>query len=757
MNFAFGQFSDKREFETQREVVEIRKCIAIALSGALIWLACGGGGNPSILPPKQEVKQEVKQPGELRRAESVRTVSPAQAGNWTIEIVEPLSPGGMSWNTSIAVDPSAGEHLAYYDALKKDLKYATKIGGVWTPTILDAQFDVGRFNSIGLTPTPVFSAYRSGGALNFYSPARTTVDAMGDAGSFNDLAVGNGTVHISYVSTVGNRLNRISQLKYARNDGSGWTTEVIQWGPANSTSSIAYTSIAVSSDGTVHISYRGLNNELRYAWGTSGSWNHEAVPGVFGIGATSILLDGDGIPHIIYYIPGASGGLYHAWKTAGLWQTELIAPRTIIGSPSSALWHPTAEQIFIAAYDFYAQRDLMVFESGNSWISERVEVAEDTGKYASIDVGPDGCLHIVFFNQTARQLKVARQETECPGPGIPPPPPPQVGKPFSLLGGQSDEDLVNIFNSSVILTSPPDSDFVPVPGANTGVILVGDFVMIGVNPLGNLDTPATFENPMILGWDAGGNPSPVPLPPMDPDYPNGSAGFAFRADPSLPFEEDVMSPGCLCEGWGVVFNANSILWQGSAAVDGSAFNNATSVFFGTTYDPAQGAWFVRSIVSVGPMEILMDWSLRKADKYSAERILLRNTSTTETITDVRFVRSLDYDVGPGHFSDVFKFLYPIGVPQLIRSRDSTSIDPYWDGPPDPNDNFYGVATVSPFTTCANGITFMLTDPDYILTADENGDNIPDCNQDPNNNPPADYSSSFVFEVSSIPPGGTTEL
>ncbi|MHA2620486.1 MAG: hypothetical protein V2G42_01965 [bacterium JZ-2024 1] len=295
----------------------------------------------------------------------------------------------------------------------------------------------------------------------------------------------------------------------------------------------------------------------------------------------------------------------------------------------------------------------------------------------------------------------------------------------------------------------------------TGVILVGDYVLIGINPLGNLDTPAEYGNPTILGWIGPNTPGSVPLPPMTdpqdgPGYPNGAAGFAFRENPALPFEQDVMSPGCLCEGWGVRFFDGTTNWDGGGSVDSQSLTQATLLSFGTAYDFVQQAWFVRSKAMVGPLEVTMYYSLRQGDKYVSERIVLRNTSPTATLSNIRFDRTLDYDVGPGHFNDVVKFLFPVGVPQIIRSRDSTIIDPFWDGPPAPNDNFYGVATVSPYTTCANGITFADNDPDYLMTADENGNAIPDCNEDPNN-AIADYSSSFVFLVPSIPPLGEVVL
>jgi hypothetical protein len=349
-----------------------------------------------------------------------------------------------------------------------------------------------------------------------------------------------------------------------------------------------------------------------------------------------------------------------------------------------------------------------------------------------------------------------------------------LGRPFALVAGQSDVDMITTFEQSVALMSLPDSAFTQVPAISTGVIFVADYVMLGVNPLGNLDTDTTTtipSAPQLLGWDDLGAPSSVGLPEMTGGYPNDASGFAFRESRTTttgaprPFEEDAISPGCLCEGWGVRFEAGTstltaIAFEGGANAAGSSlFPDPTPLFFGTTYDPIQEAWFVRSRVEIGPMQVTMDYSIRKRDKYVAERIELTNTSTLP-IFDIRYVRTLDFDIGPGHYSgDEFKFLYPVGVPQLIRSHDT--LGDLEGTETSTSDNYFGVATVSPAMTCANGITFADNDPDYILIGDEGPpegepDGLPDCNVDPNNER-GDFSGSFVFQVPILAGGTTTEL
>jgi hypothetical protein len=811
--------------------------------GVLIAVQAGCGGSGSAPAPTGGSKSGGRvQPGQAREV-STGNAYPgsgftlAQAG-WTTETAAAVGAGWVSWTSSIAVSNSV--YIAYYDGVLKDLMLATKTGGAWSSQTLDAPFDNGRYNSMVLNSsgTPQISYHRLGGSLRFSEGSTlTVVDGTPDSGSFNDIAGDpSEDLHISYAAIVSpNRLSRLSQLRYARRSGSVWTTEVVDSGPANSTTTIAFTSIALLPGNIPAIAYRGLANNIRYAVRNGASWVIQDVPGTSNPSGISLVVDGSGTPHILWSNAGAQGALWHTWNAGGAWLTEQVGAYAAVGTPNAALIASDGF-LYVAAYEWNGTKDLVLFrQTLAGWVKESLDTSGDTGKNAAITTDPEGCLHISHFNDTTDRVLHTYQTANCPGgpqsftltitvvgngtvtaPGIAcpadcsetypastvvtlvatpgggwqfegwtgdpdcadgsvtmnankactatfseiPPPPPQSGKPFLLIGGQSDANLISIFNSSAILTSPPDSDFVPVP-KSSGVILVGDYVLIGINPLGNLDTPAEFGDPLILGWTGPNTGGPVPLPPMfDPQdgrgYPNGSAGFAFRENPSLPFEQDVISPGRLCEGWGVRFSDGKVDWDGGASVDCQTLTDAVLVFFGTVYDPVQQAWFVRSRAMVGKMEkmekmeITMDYSLRKTDKYVAERIVLRNTSATNTLSDIRFARTLDYDVGPGHFTDSSQFLFPGVVPQIIRIRDTTSIDPFWDGPREPNDNFYGVATGSPFTTCANGITFANNDPDYLLHADENKNGIPDCNEDPAG-ALGDLSSSFVFQVSSIPP------
>jgi hypothetical protein len=186
---------------------------------------------------------------------------------------------------------------------------------------------------------------------------------------------------------------------------------------------------------------------------------------------------------------------------------------------------------------------------------------------------------------------------------------------------------------------------------------------------------------------------------------------------------------------------------------------------------------VRSVSRVGQIEIVIDTTLGEYDETANQRIVLRNLGLS-VATDIRFSRSLDFDVPPGHFEDdQFDFLYPLGAPQLIRARDLNCALPAGSGSGSgggsgycsggsayPTDEYYGVGTFSNLMTCANAITFMETDPDYLLNADQGGpltggynpDGIADCNQVPDG-VTQDLSSSFIFQFDNIGPNQEVEL
>lgn len=142
-----------------------------------------------------------------------------------------------------------------------------------------------------------------------------TVDSIGEVGEWSSLALdSSGTPHISYRDMTNN------DVKYASWDGSAWIIQTVTgdqgW----------YTSLDLDAIGNPHISYTDVSNaDLKYASWTGTSWAIETVDSAGVVGAFSCLaLDSSGNPHISYHAWSADNLKYARWDGSA-WETETIA------------------------------------------------------------------------------------------------------------------------------------------------------------------------------------------------------------------------------------------------------------------------------------------------------------------------------------------------------------------------------------------------------------------------------------------------
>ncbi len=186
---------------------------------------------------------------------------------------------GVGEYSSIGVDGSGYIHISYYDAVNRDLKYATNKSGDWVISLVDSTGRVGKYSSIAIDS--------------------------------------NNRPHISYFDESNDN------LKYAIYDGDSWDKDTV---PSEvDTIEGGYTSIAVDSGNRPHISYydSGAGN-LLYAVKRSGNWIVETVDSNNDVGGfTSIALDDDENPHISYY-NFSNQNLRYAKRGSTTWSTSSV-------------------------------------------------------------------------------------------------------------------------------------------------------------------------------------------------------------------------------------------------------------------------------------------------------------------------------------------------------------------------------------------------------------------------------------------------
>jgi hypothetical protein len=284
---------------------------------------------------------------------------PSAALIWHPQAVDTI--GAVGRFSSIGLDSSSKPCIAYYDASRRNLKYATKPGSKWVISTVDSAGDVGRWCSMALD-----SADRP---------------------------------HISYYDATH------QALKYAHWTGSAWVIETVEDDAADDLGQ--YTAIALDSGGRPHISYyHATDSRLRYARWTGSAWATNFI-GAHDIGTySSIAVDSNGVRHISYY-DIRDQELRHAWNSGSGWHDEAVDSEGDVGRFTSialdALKRPR-----ISYYDATnAALKLAVFD-GSHWNVQTVDNSGDVGAGTSIDIDPSGRTHIAYYDATNEDVKYAR-------------------------------------------------------------------------------------------------------------------------------------------------------------------------------------------------------------------------------------------------------------------------------------------------------------------------------------------------------------
>lgn len=315
---------------------------------------------------------------------------------------------------SLAVDANGNPHISYYDRTNTDLKYAKRIGGVWSIQ---------------------------------------TVASVGNVGLINSLALDSaGNPHISY-----NGAGGFGGLRYAKWAGGVWSIQTVDPVAAGFYS----TSLALNSQGQPRIAYTRLRQNgdpyLVYAEWTGTDWVIQTPNGTSGwfVASASLALDGAGNPHIAY---AGSGAIFYAKRIGGVWSSSLAAypgtdPSLVLdsgGNPHISFSHVTVLKytkwtgsgwtaqtvdgggggsIFFShrtslaldgignphiAYYNATNKDLKYAQwTGGAWVAQTVDSVGDIGQFPSLRIDGVGVPHFGYFDEANGDLKYATRGQLC--------------------------------------------------------------------------------------------------------------------------------------------------------------------------------------------------------------------------------------------------------------------------------------------------------------------------------------------------------
>lgn len=113
---------------------------------------------------------------------------------------------------------------------------------------------------------------------------------------------------------------------------------------------------------------------------------------------------------------------------------------------------------------------------------------------------------------------------------------------------------------------------------------------------------------------------------------------------------DAVTPGCLCEGWGA--SANGL----SGYVYGMAGTNIASALTTTTTASGAGLSATTVVQLNNGLTLTQSYTSAAGGKLFGVNVTLTN-STAALMSDVRYARTLDWDVTPGFYSGNYTTVY----------------------------------------------------------------------------------------------------
>jgi len=343
--------------------------------------------------------------------------------NLTDAVLAVTAMEGRGLFSSIDIDNLNQPHIAYYDSIAKDLKYAHTVYNGWRIDEIDTEGDVGQYNSMAVVSNSqgkimVHFSYFSadGGDLRYARwdkeansvATKLNVDTSGTTGLYTSIAMTHSSApqpRISYYDASNGNL----RYAYAANEnGTSWNSTLVD---GKTTDRGLFTSLALDSSNDPRISYYDATaTNLRMATYSSGSssWGSDLVHNASFTGYySSIVLDDTNLARITYFSKPVGQLFFVAQTGASQFATPVEIDRTAnmgaynavaydnTGKPHAAFMNDTTDDLYYAKWN------------GASWDVSLVDSAGETGLYTDIALDSNNVPHIAYYNLTTTCLRYA--------------------------------------------------------------------------------------------------------------------------------------------------------------------------------------------------------------------------------------------------------------------------------------------------------------------------------------------------------------
>jgi len=260
-----------------------------------------------------------------------------------------------------------------------------------------------------------------------------------------------------------------------------------------------------------------------------------------------------------------------------------------------------------------------------------------------------------------------------------------------------------------------------------GVLLIALFVLCGAGVAWGQAVISLPGGQVKLGVGALGQLGAGSLPNTSNNTtltPNG--GYSGMSHPIYGIylvsqNADGLAPGCYCEGWGVSANGTTSAY---AANDDGGNSNVTAVSFTST---ATTATSVVNVTSLPALQVTQAY----APASAASGVLFQDTVTltnngATTLTDVRYSRTMDWDINPTEFHE-YTTIGGLPSSKLLFSN---------------NDGFCTPDPIASLTSCTAITGGSISSSGSVTNASFTKQG------------PADQGSFFVFGFGSLAPGAS---